>query len=95
MLIDEIYDQLKFDGNCETAEQFSTEYLGKYENYYLILKLRRAPPDTETLTNLYTALANKALSLESNTYPYFVRMRKHLLNSCQKIHLHITQEISN
>lgn len=95
MLIDEIYKQLLFDGICHSTEQFSTEYLGKYENYYNILKIRRVVPEIETLFYLYTALTNKAISIKSHKYPYFVRTRNHLINCCNQIQKHIQQQINN
>ena len=95
MIIDEIYEQLVLDGLCESAMQFSTEYLGKYEHYYLHLKIRRVIPEIETLLHLYAALTHKADSFKSYKYPYFVRTRNHLLICCNNIHVLIADIINN
>jgi len=78
-MIDLVYEQLRNDSVCESACQFSREFLGKSASYYSVLKSRNQQPTTDVLFTLEYALKNKAEAYSSNRYPFFIRTRNHLL----------------
>lgn len=78
-MINAVFEQLKNDNVCESAYQFSKEFLGRSPSYYSVLKSRKKQATTDVLFTLEYALENKAKAYSSNKYPYFIRTRNHLL----------------
>ena len=79
MNIQTIYEQLKNDHLCDSAYDFSENYLGKAKSYYSVLKARNAEPSTDALVMLELSLKEKALVFESDTYEFYSRLRTGLL----------------
>lgn len=78
-MIDAVFEQLRSDSVCESAYQFSREFLGRSSSYYSVLKSRKKQATTDVLFTLEYALENKAKAYSSNNYPFFIRTRNHLL----------------
>ena len=79
MKIKEIYEQLHEANLCDSAYDFSENYLGKAKSYYSVLKARNAEPSTDALVMLELSLKDKALVFESDTYEFYSRLRTGLL----------------
>ena len=84
-MIDAVYEQLRNDSVCESAYQFSREFLGRSPSYYSVLKARKKQATTDVLFTLEYALENKAKAYSSNNYPFFIRTRNHLLQMKQAV----------
>ena len=84
-MIDVVYEQLRNDSVCESAYQFSREFLGKSSSYYSVLKSRKKQATTDVLFTLEYALENKAKAYSSNNYPFFIRTRNHLLQMKEEV----------
>ena len=78
-MIELVYEQLRNDSVCESACQFSREFLGRSSSYYSVLKARKQHPTTDVLFTLEYTLKHKAEAYSSNSYPFFIRTRNHLL----------------
>jgi len=78
-MIDAVFEQLKNDSVCESAYQFSREFLGRSPSYYSVLKSRKKQATIDVLFTLEFALENKAKAYNNNNYPFFIRTRNHLL----------------
>ena len=78
-MIDKVYEQLRNDCVCDSAYQFSSEYLGKSPSYYSVYKMRKQQPTVDMLLILEFALSNAAERYSSTRYPFFIRTRNQLL----------------
>lgn len=92
-MIEEVYEQLRNDNVCESAYQFSKDFLGRSSSYYSVLKARNKQPTTDVLLTLEYALANKAKAYCNNNYPYFIRTRNHLLKMKEEVRLYRENKI--
>lgn len=82
-MIDAVYEQLRNDSVCESAYQFSREFLGRSSSYYSVLKARKKQATTDVLFTLEYALESKAKDYSSNKYPFFIR--NHLLQMQKEV----------
>ena len=79
MVLEDVYKQLHEERLCDSAYDFSENYLGKAKSYYSVLKARNAEPSTDALVMLELSLKDKALVFESDTYEFYSRLRNGLL----------------
>lgn len=94
-MIDAVFEQLRNDSVCETACQFSKEFLGRSPSYYSVLKARKLQPTTDVLFTLEFALGNRAKDYSSNNYPFFIRTRNHLLQMKEEVRQYRENKIMN
>ena len=92
-MIDEVFEQLKNDSVCESAYQFSREFLGKSPSYYSVLKARKKQATTDVLFTLEFALEKKAKEYSSNRYPFFIRTRNHLIQLQKEVRIYREKKI--
>ena len=85
MNIQEIYNQLKRDHLCDSAYDFSKNYLGKARSYYSVLKARNAEPSTDALVMLELSLKDRASMFESDRYEFYSRLRTGLLSLSNEV----------
>lgn len=73
MQLQEVYDELRVLRLCNSAYDFSVEYLGKDRSYYSVLKATDREPSIEALVMLEFALTEDAKKLESSDHPVICR----------------------
>ena len=85
MVLEDVYKQLHNERLCDSAYDFSENYLGKAKSYYSVLKARNAEPSTDALVMLELSLKNKALVFESDKYEFFKKLRSGLLSLSNEV----------
>jgi hypothetical protein len=75
-----IFEELHGIRLCKSAYDFSTNYLGKSQSYYSVLKANEVKPSIDTLAILEIALKEKASDYENDKYDIFTLRRKQLLS---------------
>ena len=85
MLLENIYEQLRYDNVVSNAYQFSKQFLGKNETYYSVLKARKQEPNLATLIYLETQLIDSASFYKKYNYPHFKRTYNHLVKLIERI----------
>ena len=71
MELQNIFEELHGVHLCESAYDFSTNYLGKSKSYYSVLKANNVNPSIDTLAILEVALKEKAGYYEHGKYEIF------------------------
>ena len=85
MEIQNIFKELREVYLCESAYDFSTNYLGKSKSYYSVLKANNVNPSIGTLATLETALKEKAKACENQKYKIFAVRRDQLLTLSERV----------
>lgn len=80
MQLQNIFEELRGARLCESAYDFSTNYLGKSKSYYSVLKANKAEPSIGTLAVLEAALKEKASDYANDQYEIFTARRNQLLS---------------
>jgi hypothetical protein len=80
MQLQKIFEELNGIRLCKSAYDFSTNYLGKSQSYYSVLKANKVKPSIDTLAILEIALKEKASDYENDKYEIFSLRRKQLLS---------------
>ncbi len=93
MIIDYVYQQLRNDSVCNSAYEYSRDFLGRSSSYYSVLKAQGKHPSFDVLLILEIALMKKAELYESSNYPFFIRTRNHLLEMNEAVKKYREQQI--
>ena len=80
MQLQKIFEELHGVRLCNSAYDFSTNYLGRSKSYFSVLKANQAKPSIDTLAILETALREKASDYDSDEYEIFTVRRNQLLS---------------
>ena len=80
MELQEIFEELHGVHLCKSAYDFSTNFLGKSQSYYSMLKANNARPSIDALAILETALIKKASDYNNDKYEIFIVRRNQLLS---------------
>lgn len=93
MIIDYVYKQLRNDSVCNSAYEFSRDFLGRSASYYSVLKAQQREPSFNVLLILEVALKKKAELYENPKYPFIIRTRNHLLEMHKAVKDYREQQI--
>ena len=93
MIIDYVYEQLRSDSVCNSAYEYSREFLGRSASYYSVLKAQKKEPSFDVLLILEVALKKRAELYKSCNYPFFIRTRNHLLEMSKTVREYREQQI--
>ena len=85
MVLEDVYKKLHKERLCDSAYDFSKNYLGKARSYYSVLKARNAEPSTEALVMLELSLKDRASMFESDRYEFYSRLRNGLLSLSKEV----------
>ncbi len=79
-----IFDELHKVKLCNSAYEFSTNYLGKSKSYYSMLKSKNMEPSIDALSILELVLNEKASLCVGDKFGIVKTRRKKLLKLCKK-----------
>ena len=93
MIIDYVYKQLRNEGVCLSAYEYSREFLGRSASYYSVLRAQEREPSSNVLLILEVALKKRSELYVSEKYPFFIRIHNHLLEMHKMVKEYREQQI--
>ena len=85
MLLEDIYEQLRFDNVVSNAYEFSEWFLNKSPAYYSVMKSRNINPKLDTLLYLEAKLSESALFYKKYNTPNFIRTYNHIVKLNERL----------
>jgi hypothetical protein len=85
MCLEEVYEELRKYGLCESAYEFSRSYMKKSPSYYSVLKARNLEPSLGALCVLEQSLIIKASYYDGYDLPVLLNMKGRLMRLSEDV----------